>query len=620
MRKKQDEEEKIDEAGQEQQQELQSRKASSKTATTSKHTSAQGDATADETTQLLADTTNNNNNNDNKNNARFLLSSQDIKEEEEDKRRQELQKAIGESDWDLAAQLTASLKTSKTINGSVSSSSSTNVDTQSLTNIPNNHIAASSSTRTRQGAKRRTKNDNNNKVTKKDKNNKNNQSSMYGSMADHTRDVEQGLVDDDDDDNNNNNDNRGVVVDYASLPSFDNFVHLCDDKHYTELPLDWHVIVADVAGSTAAIEAGRYRDVNTVGAMTIAVVRNALQLPGIADLPYCFGGDGASIIVQPHQLEPALSALLALQRLVALNYQFHLRIGSVEIAELIQDGGVTVQVARYEICSGLCIALFRGGGLALADAWIKQGGEAPQNPVSLTVTPNLDGLSCRWQKIPNRHGCVLAVLVMCNPDCATTKAQEKAIYEDVLECFQSILDPESMTTDANPVNPELAIYKTAKEMLDDEHRMHESKWTMAWINRFVEILLCHVLFYWRILQHVIIDAPAYMQGMRSHADHCKFDDMLRMVLDCTPQQATEIEDSLRVRYDHGRQVFYGTQRSKHTLMTCLLEDTNQGKHIHFVDGDLGGYALAAKQLKWQLGTYQMGKRGGGGSGGSSRRG
>jgi len=44
-------------------------------------------------------------------------------------------------------------------------------------------------------------------------------------------------------------------------------------------------------------------------------------------------------------------------------------------------------------------------------------------------------------------------------------------------------------------------------------------------------------------------------------------------------------------------------------MTCLLTDTNDGNHIHFVDGDLGGYAVAAKMLKLQLGKYTMGKRG-----------
>jgi hypothetical protein len=102
-----------------------------------------------------------------------------------------------------------------------------------------------------------------------------------------------------------------------------------------------------------------------------------------------------------------------------------------------------------------------------------------------------------------------------------------------------------------------------------------------------------------------------MQAIRTHADHRKFDDMIRMVIDCTDRQADAIEEALKELYDDNRQVFYGTQRSKHTIMTCLLTDTNEGNHIHFVDGDLGGYAYAAKSLRMQLGTYSLGKRGSG---------
>ena len=391
-----------------------------------------------------------------------------------------------------------------------------------------------------------------------------------------------------------------AIVDYLSIPSFDNFLDLCKASHYVRVPPDWCVLIADIRGSTACIESGRYRDVNTVGAMTIAVVRNALSTE---NFPYCFGGDGASLVVSPEQVERAVTALLALQRLVAKNYKLHLRVGSVLVADL-EKQGATVQVARYEIVAGMCIALFRGGGLALADAVVKQGGELEPTRASLSLTPNLDGLSCRWQTIPNRNGCVLALLVMCNPD---IHQEDGEIYELVLRELEEILNPDTMEQ-ANPVNSELAKYKTAPQMIRDEVRMHESPWSLSFVARLVDICLCHVLFYWRILQHATFNVPAYVHGMRTHADHRKFDDMIRMILDCSHEQANAVEDYLKKLYDNDRQIFYGTQRSKHTLMTCLLQDTSEGKHIHFVDGDLGGYALAGKQLKLQLGTYTMGKR------------
>ena len=87
--------------------------------------------------------------------------------------------------------------------------------------------------------------------------------------------------------------------------------------------------------------------------------------------------------------------------------------------------------------------------------------------------------------------------------------------------------------------------------------------------------------------------------MRTHADYRKFDDVLRMVLDCSEIQTQEIEQYLESKYQEG-QLFYGTYKSNNALMTCYVQDIQPGQHIHFIDGGDGGYAMAAKQLKTQL--------------------
>ena len=83
--------------------------------------------------------------------------------------------------------------------------------------------------------------------------------------------------------------------DYLKAPSaFSEFNELTEDRHYAAIPEDWTVFVADIADSTAAIESGRYKDVNMLGAACIVAVQNAI---GSESLLYTFGGDGATVLV-----------------------------------------------------------------------------------------------------------------------------------------------------------------------------------------------------------------------------------------------------------------------------------------------------------------------------------
>jgi hypothetical protein len=98
---------------------------------------------------------------------------------------------------------------------------------------------------------------------------------------------------------------------------------------------------------------------------------------------------------------------------------------------------------------------------------------------------------------------------------------------------------------------------------------------------------------------VFFKAAHYRQALRAHSDHRKFDDTLRMVLDCSDAQAEAIRTYLEERRVRG-ELCYGIHLSETALMTCYFQDAKDGQHIHFIDGGDGGYAMAAKQLKRQL--------------------
>src|SRR6185369_15147618 len=207
---------------------------------------------------------------------------------------------------------------------------------------------------------------------------------------------------------------------YEDLPSFADFKQVTGDRPFRPFPPDWKVVVADIQGSTQAIEAGRYKDVNIVGAAAIAAAQNAMDK---RDFPFVFGGDGATLVVPAAAFDKVCAALDGVRRLARENFRLTLRVGAVEVAELYADG-VKAEVAKFELIAGKTIASFRGGGVSLAERKIK--GEparyaVPERPGSRC---DLTGLSCRWKPIPSQRGAILSILIGARSD-----ARTKPVYD-----------------------------------------------------------------------------------------------------------------------------------------------------------------------------------------------
>ena len=72
-----------------------------------------------------------------------------------------------------------------------------------------------------------------------------------------------------------------------------------------------------------------------------------------------------------------------------------------------------------------------------------------------------------------------------------------------------------------------------------------------------------------------------------------------MVLDLRPEQWKQLETLLEKKFQNDDLV-YGAHLSKSALVTCLVFNRLIGNHLHFVDGDDGGYSAASKLLKIKL--------------------
>jgi hypothetical protein len=97
------------------------------------------------------------------------------------------------------------------------------------------------------------------------------------------------------------------------------------------------------------------------------------------------------------------------------------------------------------------------------------------------------------------------------------------------------------------------------------------------------------------------DPGVYRRVVVENSDFRKYDDSLRMTLDCTPDLADRIERRL-AQATADNVARFGLHRQSEAIMTCIVPSVSESNHFHFVDGAAGGYALAARQLKLAAGT------------------
>lgn len=372
---------------------------------------------------------------------------------------------------------------------------------------------------------------------------------------------------------------------FTDISGFTEFAQACEDKYYHPVPEDWCVVVTDVEGSTQAIQSGRYKDVNMLGAACITVVVGCCK--GV-NIPYVFGGDGATFLIPSEYVEEVKAELVAVKKLAQSVYNLSLRIGFVPVKE-ITDRGKNFSVAKYLMPTGLPLAMFGGGGAALADDLVKNEGFAVEADEG-DKEPDLSALSCRWEPIKSQKGKILTLLIM-----AVDGRDDYKTYNEVNASIEKILDEKS-----SPVKKEMLVYKwpSFSALRDAKIVWKQSGAALKILNHIILIGFFNIAN--RInLKIGAFDVHAYRDDMITNSDYRKFDDMLRMVVDCSAEQIKEIENILD-NLKQQKKIVYGMHESDSALMTCFVSSLESTGHIHFIDGNDGGYAIAAKQLKQQL--------------------
>ena len=374
---------------------------------------------------------------------------------------------------------------------------------------------------------------------------------------------------------------------YATLEPFTAFAEVADPRHYVAAPDDWLLVLTDVKGSTEAARAGRYKDVNMVGAACITATLNVTR--GL-DLPYVFGGDGATVLIPPAVRQAVADALIRTQHLARESFGLELRVGMVPLAELIRRGR-RVLVARYQLSPGNHLAMFAGGGVQLADRLIKDEAGFALADAGDPGPPDLEGLSCRWEPCRSLRGRMLTLLVR------PLAAESLGLQQEIILRLAGIVGGGDGGRPVQRANLRFVWPPRGlrAEALATRGRLPlRLRWLGIWLQSFLQGVAERY-----DLKIGPYDAPAYHAELESNSDHRKVADTLHMVLDCTDPEIAAIEAYLADLLAAGR-VVYGTHQAASAMMTCLVFSLEESRHVHFIDGADGGYALAALQLKAQL--------------------
>ena len=386
---------------------------------------------------------------------------------------------------------------------------------------------------------------------------------------------------------------------YADLRVVSDLADTTRPENCAPLPEDWHIALCDVRNSTIAIQSGRYKNVNTLGAAAITAVLNA---SGGLDIPFGFEGDGCVLCVPPHLLEDTRAALSKTREIATESFDLDLRIGTVPMADL-RRAGYEILVSRYRVTEHYDQAVFSGGGMAYADRLLKDPRPDNQYLVPASVAPrgSMDGLECRWQDVPSRHGETVSLIVRSlSPDPAVAGALYRLVIAKVGEVYGS---PDT----CHPLAlPELAFGFNAKQLANEAGvraagRGALAKWLWTLRMRWFAALG------WFLMKFGIhtaqTDWGAYKQTLIRNSDVRKLNDGYRQILAGTAAQRKTLDAWLNEYYQRGDLV-YGIHTTNRAQMTCLVFNY-AGKHMHFIDGADGGLFLAAKELKQRLAQWKV---------------
>ena len=369
---------------------------------------------------------------------------------------------------------------------------------------------------------------------------------------------------------------------YSRLPAMQDFSRIADVRTHTPLPDDWIVVVTDVEASRSAINSGRYKTVNLVGASPIAAFKNQLK---DEEFPFVFGGDGASLALPGRHLESSSRILSMLRRWASETFDLNLRAGIMSVADLRQSG-YEVRTARYAASSSVSYAAFSGGGVRQLEDLVKSG-EVSVRLSEPGARPDLTGLSCRWSNLKSRRGRIVSLVI--EPATGVSDLQFLQLTRSLVSKIDEPGNGDRVVSEEGP-----QVEYPPPGMSIEARATGGKNWLLRYLSLSAQNLLAWTLFRtgWSLGG---FNPQHYARQTGLNTDSRKFEDGLKMTVDCDPETLGWMKQLLEGAREQGL-INFGLTEQSEAFLTCIVMSALNDDHVHFVDGANGGYAAAATMM------------------------
>ena len=314
---------------------------------------------------------------------------------------------------------------------------------------------------------------------------------------------------------------------FAELPPLPKVEALCDLSKHSAIPDDSLIVIVDIAGSTKAIQQGRYKDVNLISGSAITAMLNAL---GRKQVPYIFGGDGITAIISKGDALKVAQALHGTRDMARASFDIDLRAGFVPIKGLIAQGA-PVRLAKFEAAPNVFQTVFSGSGVTLAEKLVKAPETAKKYDISalfnteeLTAVPaNFEGLECRWQPLKSRNGQDVSIIIQ-------ARGNEQHVYKRVLDNIIRICGEPSSWQPAHESTLDVSC-NPIKLLGETKVRTPHSDFAarFKYLLRLMALTITGKVCFALGLKAGSFDGKSYKRDTADHSDYIKFDNALRLL-------------------------------------------------------------------------------------------